>query len=126
MTRNTIIVIVAVVLTAAITLVPTCYMLWHQRAEIERAQAETEAMRAEIERVTAEIDAATKRLDAAVQHYTKGIEDAHKAHEDRMAALPEMAPEAQDWLCEPVPDDVCLLFDEYTLPGAAHNSGSAD
>ena len=110
-------IILTIILTAAITLIPSCLMLRHQSAELKRAHGETEALRAEMARVTSEIDAATKRLDAAIQHYTKGIEDAHKAHEDRMSEITRMenAPETRDWMCEPVPDDVCMLFDSGAM-----------
>lgn len=110
-------IILTIILTAAITLIPSCLMLRHQSAELERAHGETEALRSEMTRVTSEIDAATKRLDAAIQHYTKGIEDAHKDHENRMSEITRMenAPETRDWMCEPVPDDVCLLFDSGTM-----------
>ena len=74
------------------------------------------------------MDGITNTMDMSLsklQEMVKGREawcaavqaDAHKAHEDRMSEISRMenAPETRDWMCEPVPDDVCMLFDSGPL-----------
>ena len=75
--------------------------------ELDAAHTEIETLRAERARIAQAIE----RLNAAVDAMTKGERDARERHEQRMEAVQNTEnPETRDWLCEPVPDDICLLF----------------
>lgn len=75
--------------------------------ELDAAHTEIETLRAERARIAQAIE----RLNVAVDAMTKGERDARERHEQRMEAVQNMeTPETRDWLCEPVPDDICVLF----------------
>lgn len=93
-----------------------------QRAEIDARDREISDLRSEVDttrarliQMKAEIEAATKRIDAAITVMTKGEKDARQKHEMRLDEIFGMDddPDTHDWLCEPVPDDVCMLFKDY-------------
>ena len=88
------------------------------RAEIDTLNARIESTNADMLRMKSDIEAASKRLDAAISAMTKGERDARERHETRMDEVTKLdaQPDAHDWLCEPVPDDVCMLFEDYTGP----------
>ncbi len=89
-------------------------------AQIETLMHELNSMQSEFGRMKSDIENANRRIDDAIQIYAKGTHDAHTNHDERIEALSKIEAsndnEANDWLCEPVPSDVCLLFDEYTGP----------
>lgn len=89
-------------------------------AQIETLTHELNSMQSEFVRMKSDIENANRRIDAAIQIYAKGTHEAHTNHDERIEALSKIEAsndtEANDWLCEPVPSDVCLLFDEYTGP----------
>lgn len=88
------------------------------RAQIDALNADIETTNAEMVRMKGEIEAASRRIDAAVTTMTKGERDARERHEMRMDEVTKMGArdDVHDWLCEPVPDDVCMLFEGYAGP----------
>lgn len=100
-------------------------MLNDKTREIEEARAQIDALNADIEttnaemvRMKVEIETASRRIDAAITAMTKGERDARERHEMRMDEVTKMdaRDDVHDWLCEPVPDDVCMLFEGYAGP----------
>ena len=100
-------------------------MLNDKTREIEEARSQIDALNANIEttnaemvRMKGEIEAASRRIDAAITTMTKGERDARERHEMRMDEVTKMdaRDDVHDWLCEPVPDDVCMLFEGYAGP----------
>ncbi len=89
-------------------------------AEIEDAQRQIDLLNAEMSNAAQRIDEASKRIDDAIQAYSQGMNHAYKNHETRMEAIAEIeadeSSQANDWMCQPVPDDVCRMLDEYTGP----------
>ena len=66
---------------------------------------------------------AARRLDDALTEFVNHSEEAHYDHEERMEELSNIeSPEAVDWLCEPVPDDIRMLLGCGTA--ASDGSGS--
>lgn len=90
----------------------------HLRGELAKARQETAEIHAQLDEAIAQRDAdrrriidAAKRLDEALTLFVNNSEEAHYDHEERMESMAEIeTPEAVDWLCEPVPDDIRRLF----------------
>lgn len=90
----------------------------HLRGELAKARQETADIHAQLTEAIAQRDAdrrriidAAKRLDEALTLFVNNSEEAHYDHEERMESMAEIeTPEAVDWLCEPVPDDIRRLF----------------
>lgn len=108
----------------------------HLRGELAKARQETADIHAQLAETIAQRDAdrrriidAARRLDEALTLFVNNSEEAHYDHEERMESMAEIeTPEAVDWLCEPVPDDIRRLFgcdtaDEF---GARSEARSAD
>ena len=89
-----------------------------QKAEIEQTEARIESLQAQLEETIAQRDAdrrriieTARRLDEALTLFVNNSEEAHHEHEERMESLAEIeSPEAVDWLCKPVPDDIRMLL----------------
>lgn len=90
----------------------------HLRGELAKARQETADIHAQLAETIAQRDAdrrriidAARRLDEALTLFVNNSEEAHYDHEERMESMAEIeTPEAVDWLCEPVPDDIRRLF----------------
>lgn len=90
----------------------------HLRGELAKARQETAEIHAQLAETIAQRDAdrrriidAARRLDEALTLFVNNSEEAHYDHEERMESMAEIeTPEAVDWLCEPVPDDIRRLF----------------
>lgn len=89
-----------------------------QKAEIEQTEARIESLQAQLDETIAQRDAdrrriieTARRLDEALTQFVNNSEEAHYDHEERMEELSNIeSPEAVDWLCEPVPDDIRMLL----------------
>ena len=90
----------------------------HLRGELVKARQETAEIHAQLVETIAQRDAdrrriidAARRLDEALTLFVNNSEEAHYDHEERMESMAEIeTPEAVDWLCEPVPDDIRMLL----------------
>lgn len=90
----------------------------HLRGELAKARQETAEIHAQLAETIAQRDTdrrriinAARRLDEALTLFVNNSEEAHYDHEERMESMAEIeTPEAVDWLCEPVPDDIRRLF----------------
>lgn len=99
-------------------------------AEIEQADARTKELQAQLNEAIAQRDAerrriieTARRLDEALTQFVNNSEEAHDEHEERMEELSHIeSPEAVDWLCEPVPDDIRMLLGCETDPGNSAGS----
>ena len=86
--------------------------------EIERSGERIESLQTQLDEAVAQRDAerrriteVARRLDDALTQFVNNSEVAHEDHEERMEELSNIEnPEAVDWLCEPVPDDIRMLF----------------
>lgn len=89
-----------------------------QKSELENAQIQADEQRSQIQMLTEQRDAERRRiaetiqrLDEALTEFVNNTEDIHAEHEERMSELQHIeTPETQDWLCDPVPDDIRRLF----------------
>lgn len=110
-----------------------------QKAEIEQNEAKEDALQAQLEETIAQRDAdrrriieTARRLDEALTLFVNNSEEAHYDHEERMESMAEIkTPEAVDWLCEPVPDDIRRLFgcdtaDEFGARSEARSAYGID
>lgn len=127
MSLSSILYIVLGVLIAALVCVTQCQraenktlradvaQLTDQVSDLETQLAETIEQRdAERRRI---IETA-RRLDEALTQFVNNSEEAHYDHEERMEELSNIeSPEAVDWLCEPVPDDIRMLLGCGTASG---------
>ena len=105
-------------------------------AEIEQADAKAQDLQAQLSEATAQRDAerrriieTARRLDEALTQFVNNSEEAHDEHEERMEELSHIeSPEAVDWLCEPVPDDIRRLLgcETGTGDGTGSEAGSTD
>ena len=111
----------------------------HLRGELAKARQETADIHAQLTEAIAQRDAdrrriidAAKRLDDALTLFVNNSEEAHYDHEERMESLAEIeTPEAVDWLCEPVPDDIRRLFgcdtaDDFDPRSEARSADGSD
>ncbi len=88
------------------------------KEEIERSEEQIEELSSELFETKAQMESdrrriieAAQRLDKAITEYTNGASNAHENHEIRMETLTEFEDEeTNEWLCEPVPDDIKRLF----------------
>jgi len=99
-------------------------------AEIEQADARAKELQAQLSEAIAQRDAerlriieTARRLDEALTQFVNNSEEAHYEHEERMEELSSIdSPEAVDWLCEPVPDDIRRLLGCDTTAGDGSGS----
>ena len=102
------------------------------RAEIDQASTRTDELQTQLDEAIAQRDAerlriieTARRLDEALTLFVSNSEEAHHEHEKRMEELSNIeSPEAVDWLCEPVPDDIRMLLGCGTAVG--DSAGSED
>lgn len=120
MSVSSFIYIVLALVIAVLVLVTNCQQaeIKLQKAEMEQADAKIESLQAQLDEAIAQRDAerqriieTARRLDEALTLFVESSEEAHDEHEERMESLAEIdSPEAVDWLCEPVPDDIRMLL----------------
>lgn len=88
------------------------------KEEIESSEQQIESLSSELFETKEQIESdrrriieAAQRLDKAITEYTNGASNAHENHEIRMETLKGFDDEeTNEWLCEPVPDDIKRLF----------------
>lgn len=104
-------------------------------ASIETARKDAEMLNTDLVRIKSSIDEAVRRLDAIIENMAREERDARERHEAREVAICEMeregTPEVRNWLDDPVPDDVRLLFGagavcEGSTAGSSDNPVNAD
>lgn len=120
MSASSITYIILAVVIAVLVFVTQCQRseIRSQKAEIEQADARIESLQTQLDETIAQRDAdrrriieTAQRLDEALTLFVNHSEEAHDDHEERMESLAEIdSPEAVDWLCEPVPDDIRMLL----------------
>lgn len=102
----------------------------HLRSELTKSRQDVVELQAQLDEAIAQRDAerlrimnAARRLDEALTMFVNNSEEAHEDHEERMDELSNIeSPEAVDWLCEPVPDDIRRLLGCET--GTSDDTGS--
>lgn len=120
MSASSITYIILAVVIAFLVFVTQCQRseIRSQKAEIEQNNARIESLQTQLNETIAQRDAerrriieTAQRLDEALTLFVNHSEEAHYDHEERMESLAEIeSPEAVDWLCEPVPDDIRMLL----------------
>ncbi len=106
---------ILILVIIGLSMAVSCQASRAKDAQIEALESELEKTRSEFMRMRSEIDEANRRIDEAVSVYAKGVRNAKEGHARRIEMLSEVDGDARDWLCEPVPDDVCGMFDGYAM-----------
>lgn len=112
--------IVSGVLIAALVCVTQCQRAENKtlRADVAQLTGQISDLKTQLAETIEQRDAERRRiietahrLDEALTLFVNNSEEAHYDHEERMEELSNIeSPEAVDWLCEPVPDDIRMLL----------------
>lgn len=112
--------IVSGVLIAALVCVTQCQRAENKtlRADVAQLTGQISDLETQLAETIEQRDAERRRiietahrLDEALTLFVNNSEEAHYDHEERMEELSNIeSPEAVDWLCEPVPDDIRMLL----------------
>lgn len=112
--------IVSGVLIAALVCVTQCQRAENKtlRADVAQLTGQISDLKTQLAETIEQRDAERRRiietahrLDEALTLFVNNSEEAHYDHEERMEELSNIeSPEAVDWLCDPVPDDIRMLL----------------
>lgn len=87
-----------------------------QKKSLEDANAQIEYLKHEMIEASRRIDEASRRIDNATTMIIEGERKAYEQHEKRHEQIIDIeqngAAESIEWLHNPVPDDICRMFND--------------